>query len=256
MRVCVAEFPDEIALYEAGMAQIADHVATEAPDLLVLPEMPFTPWIFCVEARDTTLWKETLLAHAQWRDRLAGMIPTPILTSEPVERDGRRLNEAIFLDGDRKRYPLRSKHYLPNDYPAIEQVWFDEGDTATGVFDLLGHPFAVQLCSEIMYGEIPRLLAAQGARIIVQSRATGDHPRWRAASLLAAATSGCFVLGANRRSADRDWFTGGSWVYGPDGTLLGETSASAPCLTVEIALNEAEMAQNEYPRSMFAHYAV
>ena len=155
---------------------------------------------------------------------------------------------------DRTFHPLRSKFYLPNDFPAVERVWFDEGDTMTGVFDVLGARISVRLCSEIMYAETPRLLRAEGAEIVVQSRATGDHPRWQAASVLGASTSGAFVIGANRRSEDRDWFTGASWVYSPQGELLGESSAEHPCVTVEIDLNEARAAKAEYPLTMFEHY--
>ena len=254
MKVCTAEFPDEVRKFEQAVETVAAHVAETRPDLLVLPEMPFTPWVFCVEASDPDQWAATVENHDRWLQRLVDAVPTPIITSRPTNKDGKALNEAFFLDADRTLHPLRSKSYLPNDFPAVERVWFDEGDTATGVFDILGAKVGVQLCSEIMYPETPRLLGAEGAEIVVQSRATGDHPRWRAASVLGASTSGAFVVGANRRSEDRDWFTGASWVYSPQGELLGESSAEHPCVTVEIDLNEARAAKAEYPLTMFEHY--
>lgn len=52
MKVTTAEFPDETDRYEAAFEGIAQHVAAEKSHLVVLSEMPFTPWIFCVDEFD------------------------------------------------------------------------------------------------------------------------------------------------------------------------------------------------------------
>ena len=255
MKVCTAEFPDEVARYDAALEEIVRHVEDQRPDILVLPEMPFTPWVFHTDSFDQPLWDELVSRHAAWLDRLTASVSVPLISSRPVDVDGKRLNQAIFADGDRKIHPLRSKYYLPNEYPAIEVPWFDRGDIPGEVFNIAGQLVGIQLCSEIMYAEVPRQLGMNGARIIVQPRATGDAPRWRAAAILAAGTSGAFVIGANRRSVDRDWFTGGGWVYSPDGELLVETTADSPLKTVEIDLNRASIAKSQYPMPMFEMYA-
>jgi predicted amidohydrolase len=255
MKVCIAEFPDEQSRYAKAIESIAQHVSNTNPDLLVLPEMPFTPWIFHVDKYSEEKWQHTVENHAQWLKRLSNSILTPIIASRPITKVGKNLNEAFYMDHNRDIQPLRSKRYLPNDFPAMERVWFHEGEASDTVFDILGHKTGVQLCSEIMYAETPRKLAEDGVEIIVQSRATGDHPRWRAASLLAASTAGAYVVGANRRSVERDWFTGGGWVYSPDGELLGETSAEVPFVTLELDSNRIANAKTEYPVSMYRHYS-
>ncbi|WBU64296.1 carbon-nitrogen hydrolase family protein [Paracoccus aerodenitrificans] len=254
MKVATAEFPDEAERYEAAIEGIAHHVAGEKPDLLVLPEMPFTPWIFCVDRFDTNQWKKTVETHAMWLERFASDVSAPLITSRPANLDGKRLNQAIYLDDQRQIHPLRSKYYLPDDYPAVEAPWFDRGDVPGEVFELGGCQIGVQLCSELIYAETPRKLGRNGAEIIVQSRATGNTPRWRAASVLGAGTSGAFVIGANRRSVARDWFTGGSWVYSPEGDLLAETSADQPVVSVEIDLSRSKAAKQEYPVTMINRY--
>ena len=255
MKICTAEFPDEQNLYAKAIEGIAQHVSETNPDLLVLPEMPFTPWIFHVDTYSEETWQHVVDSHAHWLKQLSTAIPTSIITSRPITRTGKNLNEAFYMDHDRDINPLRSKQYLPNDYPALERVWFHEGESSDPVFDIQGHKIGVQLCSEIMYPEIPRKLADNDVEIIVQSRATGDHPCWRAASLLAASTAGAYVVGANRRSVERDWFTGGSWVYSPEGELLAETSATIPFVPVEVDLDCATNAKTEYPITMYKHYS-
>lgn len=254
MKICTADFPDEPSRYHAAIDVIARHVEEQKPDMLVLPEMPFTPWVFYTEKFDRSIWDKAVSNHSEWLDRFAKDVSAPLISSRPVDVDGERLNQAIYMSADRAIHPLRSKFYLPNEYPAIEVPWFDRGDIPGEVFDINGHRIGVQLCSEIMYAETPRLLGANGAQIIIQARATGNAPRWRAASVLAAATSGAFVIGANRHSVERDWFTGCSWVYSPDGVLLTETSADSPIRTVEIDLNSTMNAKSQYPLTMFEMY--
>lgn len=254
MKVATAEFPDETERYDEAIEVIARHVGDEKPDLVVLPEMPFTPWIFCVDVFDAQQWASAVNTHAQWLERFAQDVKAPLITSRPVDLDGKRLNQAIYLDEDRQVHPLRSKYYLPDDYPAVEAPWFDRGDVPGEVVDLDGRKIGVQLCSELMYTETPRKLGQNGAEIIVQSRATGSAPRWRAASVLGAGTSGAFVIGSNRRSVSRTWFAGGSWVYSPAGELLAETSADQPIVSVEIDLTQAHSAKQEYPVTMISRY--
>jgi predicted amidohydrolase len=105
-----------------------------------------------------------------------------------------------------------------------------------------------------MHTEIRRKLAMNDAQILVQPRATGGHPRWLAASILAASTSGAFVVGANRQSSEKDWFAGSSWIYSPEGDLFAETSQPDSFVTIEIDLTGAYNAKSDYPITMFRHY--
>ena len=254
MKICTTEIPDEVDQYENAIESLALHVSKTEPDLLILAEMPFTPWIFYVDNFSEETWCNTVRNHDELLARLGEMIPTPLITSRPITVDGLNLNQAIYLDRNRETHPLRAKRYLPNDFPAVERVWFSEGEQSDPVFDIQGCKIGLQLCSEIMYTEIPRKLAMSDVQILVQPRATGGHPRWRAASVLAASTSGAFVVGANRRSSEKDWFAGSSWIYSPEGDLLAETTKTDPFVTIEIDLVESNNAKSEYPITMFRHY--
>ena len=77
---------------------------------------------------------------------------------------------------------------------------------------------------------------------------------YRAASILAASTSGAFVVGANRQSSEKDWFAGDSWIHSPEGDLIAEITQPDSFVTIEIDLAEAYNAKSEYPITMFRHY--
>ena len=102
MRIATAEIPDEVAGYAATIDKIAAHVEDERPDLLVLPEMPFAPWIFHSAVFDATSWAQIVAQHAEWLDRLAHRVSVPILASRPTTQNGARLNQAFYVDGERR----------------------------------------------------------------------------------------------------------------------------------------------------------
>ena len=84
MRVCAAEFPDEPSKYESAIEYLTAHVREALPDLLVLPEMPFTPWIFYVEKSDPEQWVATVEDHSKWLSRLASAVATPAIFPIPT----------------------------------------------------------------------------------------------------------------------------------------------------------------------------
>ncbi|MFT5136707.1 MAG: N-carbamoylputrescine amidase [Arenicella sp.] len=156
MKICTTEFPDEVSQHEKAIDSRIAHVAEMKPDLLVLSEMLFTPWIFHADTFAQEKWEKTVESRSKILDQLCAIIPTSISSSRPISEDDLNLNQAIYIDNTRNVQPLRPKRYLPNDYPAVKRVWFNEGGRSDTVFDLLVCKIGIQLCSEIMYTEIPR----------------------------------------------------------------------------------------------------
>ena len=78
----------------------------------------------------------------------------------------------------------------------------------------------------------------------------GSVEKWLAGGQAAAVVSGSFCLSSNLynppgSAAD---IGGLSWVIDPEGNILARTSVEQPYATVEIDLNEAEVAKSTYPR--------
>ena len=143
---------------------------------------------------------------------------------------------------------------MPDVPIARETLWFSQGDRkfAPVTNDTLRVGF--QLCSEIMFPEHAREIGIAGAHLISHPRAGGVGRRWRAACELSAVISGCYLASANRRSYDRDLFSGASWLFSPEAALLAETSVARPFVTTEIDLTVAERAKETYPRDMQRAY--
>jgi N-carbamoylputrescine amidase len=243
MKVGVCEFPDEVSRKDAAWNALVEYVSGVEPDVVVLPEMPFCQWVFTGEAVDPGLWRQAMLLHDTMMATLGELKCGWVASSRPVEEGGRRFNEAFLWSGAGGYRAIRRKWYLPDAPTAKETVWFSRGDrnftaVKAGVLDV-----GFQLCSEIMFPEHAREIGFADAHLIAHPRASGSGKRWRAACEMSAISSGCYVASANRRSYDRDWFSGGSWLFSPEAAILGETTVELPFVTGEIYPAVAEQAK-------------
>lgn len=254
MKVTICEFPDEAAHKQPAWDALVEHVAAEKPHLVVLPEMPFCEWIFVGDEIDYDKWREAIAVHEFMLGRFNDLACHTVMSSRPIERDGRRLNEAFVWSKSGGYHFIRSKWYLPDVPVAREALWFDQGDRNFPTVSCGSLQLGVQLCSEIMFPEHAREIGFADAHLIAHPRASGGGQRWRAACEMSAVMSGCYLASANRRSYDRDLFAGASWLFSPDAALLAETSAAQPFVTAEIVLATAERAKTTYPRDMQRTY--
>lgn len=255
MQITVCEFPDEPERQRTAWSDLVEYLKVHRSDIVMLPEMPFCTWLFIGDAVDPVQWRDAVAAHDAMIGRLPELGVDMVLSSRPVTRGERRLNEAFVWTAQSGYRGVRSKWYLPDAPDGRETIWFDQGDRNFSPVCVGDVRIGFQLCSEIVYAEHAREIGLTGAHLIAQPRATGGNRRWPIASSMSAVTSGCFVASANRRSFDRDWFQGGSWVLSPDAELLAETTKDSPFATAAIDPRQAELAKSTYPRDMHRMYA-
>jgi N-carbamoylputrescine amidase len=98
MRVTVCELNDDPAAFELDWQNLAAHVRQEKSDLVLLPEMPFAPWIALQREPDPRTWHAAVDAHARWLDRLGELAPAQVVCTRPINNAGKRLNEGFTWD--------------------------------------------------------------------------------------------------------------------------------------------------------------
>jgi len=251
MKITVCELPDEAARREGAWADLVRHLVASPTDIVVLPEMPFCDWkTFTTRRVDLAAWRAALDVHDNMMTRLMELQTRVVLSSRPVDVQGKRFNQAFCWTWDGEYRSARAKYYLPDEPDGWEATWFDRGDRDFSPVTVGAVTVAFQLCTELLFTEAAWEIGRRGAQLIAAPRATGGHRRWRMAACLAAIMSGCFVASANRRSYDSEAFAGRSWLISPEGEILAETSADSPFLTVEIDLAEANRAKRTYPRNL------
>jgi len=62
MKVTVCQLSNDPDIFARDWERLVAHVAAERSDLVLLPEMPFSPWFACSPQYDSKIWKSTVKA--------------------------------------------------------------------------------------------------------------------------------------------------------------------------------------------------
>jgi len=250
-KVAVCEVPPELEAGSAEWAALCAAVAQQAPDLLLLNEMPFGPWVSAGEAFDAAAWERSLALHDAGLARLPELGAATVAGTRPRRVDGRRINEAFVWTRDTGLQGVHSKQYFPDEEGYFEARWFAGGDPCFALGEAAGLQVGFLICTELMFNEHARRYGRAGAQVLLVPRAVGPTSlrRWLVAARMAAIVSGAYVLSSNRTGVDSrgQAFGGAGWIVDPFGDLLVETSTSAPIAFHAIDTALVRRAQSEYP---------
>lgn len=245
LRVTACELRTE--RLEEDWRALAEHVRAERSDLVLLPEMGLAPWFGRSRRFDGRTWRAAVEAHARHlADRLSDLGDAAVLGSAPVERDGRRLNEAFVADRDGLR-AAHHKFHLPDEEGFWEASWYERGDGRFALAEARGARIGFLVCTEMWFGERARAYGEAGAQLVAIPRCTPRESlgKWLAGGRTAAVVAGAYALSSNHGD---ERFGGQGWIVDPEGEVLAVTSPEKPCVTAGIDLRAADAAKGTYPR--------
>jgi N-carbamoylputrescine amidase len=252
MRVTVCELNDAPGVFALEWELLVAHVKSEASELVLLPEMPFSQWFVVKERFEEEVWQQAVATHEAWLARLIELAPAVVVSSRPINEEGRRLNEGFVWDQTTGYRAAHHKSYLPNEDGFWEASWYDRGDVNFRAINCGALSIGFQICTDLWFMEHSRSYGQAGVHLIVNPRATerSTLDKWLLGGRVSAVIAGAFCLSSNRVSDAEQTVTfgGQGWIVGPNGDVLGLTSSERPFLTMEIALDEAERAKSTYPR--------
>lgn len=253
MRLTVCQLSDDRAAFEAEWETLRAHVAAEKPDMVLLPELPFATWFGIENTFEPAVWQDVMAAHEVGDARLGELEATCVISTRPVERGGKRLNEAFAAFRDGRHVGLHEKRYLPEEPGFYEESWYQHGDGKFDTHEIGGATVGVQICSELWILDESRRYASRGVDLIVTPRATAASSveKWLVAGRAAAMLAGAYSASSNRHGPSKAGgfeFGGGGWIVDSDGAVLVRTSRETPCATVELDLEATKAAKATYPR--------
>lgn len=249
LRIGFVEWPESLTADSAQWGELESSVTTVRPDVLVINELPFGPWIAEAAVFSEKEARLSIGAHEAGLEKLIGLRIPAVISTRPVWNGKRLANEAFVLEKGVVR-PLHRKKYFPSEPGWFETEWYVGDHSGFQVAEILGIKIGVLICTEAMFNERARAYGKQSASLIVVPRASGtDMEPWKIAGAMASLVSGAYVVSSNRvgRARGGTQFGGGGFAYAPEARLIAVTTPTTPVQTFDLDPNQAAEAQRNYP---------
>ncbi|WP_262693933.1 carbon-nitrogen hydrolase family protein [Kordiimonas aquimaris] len=253
MKVTVCELNPGDEARDDNLKRLADHIAKENTDFLLLPEMAFSDWLAADETRNAAKWDAAVDSHTQYIKRLNTLGSKAIVSTRPVTKaTGSPRNQAYVWTESTSAVGFHEKVFLPNEPGYWEHNWYDRGSKNFDTAHALGMRIGVQICTEMWFFEWARHYSKAKVDLLCVPRATTHTSldKWLAGGQAAAICSGAYCLSSNlwRPVGDKANCGGMGWIIDPDGNVLATTNKDNPFTTLEIDLELPKTAKNTYPR--------
>lgn len=219
--VAVAQLAPVIGDLEGNRARACAAIEAADADLVVLPELMTTGYVFASEDELRSLARPTEEAVAAWVDVAGDRVVVGGYAE--LGEDGRLYNSAAILDGRGVMARYRKVHLWD-----AERLVFSEGRDFPPVVDTQVGRVALSVCYDVEFPELVRGLALAGADILclpvnwpLFPQPAGERPMDVVRVMAAASTNRIFIAAADRCGVERgvDWVSG-TCIAGPDGWLL------------------------------------
>ena len=227
---------------QVKLAENIRKAAQEGAELIVLQELHNSLYFCQIEDTNNFDLAETIPGESTaFYGQLAKELGVVIVTSLFEKRAaGLYHNTAVVIEKDGTIAGKYRKMHIPDDPAYYEKFYFTPGDLGFHPIDTSVGRLGVQVCWDQWYPEGARLMALQGAELLIYPTAIGyessDTPEeqerqreaWTTVQRGHAVANGLPVIAVNRTGHEPDpsgqtrgiQFWGSSFVAGPQGELL------------------------------------
>ena len=261
-----ADTKDNILRLAEGISDLAKRGA----QLIVLQELHNSLYFCQTESVDNFDLAEPIPGPStKLFGELARQFGVVIVTSLFEKRaPGLYHNTAVVLEKDGSIAGTYRKMHIPDDPAYYEKFYFTPGDLGFHPIDTSVGRLGVMVCWDQWYPEAARLMALQGAELLIYPTAIGyessDTPEeqqrqrmaWQTVQRGHAVANGLPVVAVNRVGYEPDpsaqtngiQFWGTSFVAGPQGEILYEASAEEEeSIIVSLDLSHSEQVRRWWP---------
>ena len=248
---------------KARLAEKITKLAHDGAELIVLQEL-HNGLYFCQEENvDTFDQAEPIPGPStEFYGSLAKELQVVIVTSLFERRaPGLYHNTAVVLEKDGTIAGKYRKMHIPDDPGYYEKFYFTPGDLGFKPIQTSVGRLGVLVCWDQWYPEAARLMALQGAELLIYPTAIGYDPNdtpeeqqrqrmaWQTVQRGHAVANGLPVVTVNRvGEEDGVPFWGTSFVAGPQGELLYEAPTDQEAITiVDVDMQRSEQVRRWWP---------
>ena len=232
IRAGYCQFAPLFGRVEENLNRVLSLLENADADIIVLPELPFTGYSFenrielssLAEEPSASPVTETLTELCRRKDLY--------VVTGFAERNGDHLyNSSLLIGPEGIEGTYRKVHLFWREFQ-----YFDRGDIPFSVTEVRDLRVGMMICFDWVYPEAARLLALQGADLLVHpSNLVLTH--CQNAMVTRCLENSVYAVTANRTGTEtRSWgetsFTGMSQITAPDGTVLHRGSQDSDELIV------------------------
>ena len=252
------------------LASAIEHLAREGAQLIVLQELHNTLYFCQVEDVNNFDLAEPIPGpstkiYAELARRYQVVIVTSLFERRAA---GLYHNTAVVIEKDGTIAGRYRKMHIPDDPAYYEKFYFTPGDLGFHPISTSVGCLGVMVCWDQWYPEAARLMALQGAEILIYPTAIGyaaeDTPEeqqrqrraWQTVMRGHAVANGLPVVAVNRVGHEPDpsqqtagiQFWGTSFVCGPQGEIIYEASDDdEESIIVEMDMGRGEQVRRWWP---------
>jgi N-carbamoylputrescine amidase len=231
VKITVCQFHGAGEALERDWADLLAHTRSEASDLVLLPEMPFCPWLALSSSYRPEAWEAAIEAHDQWEQRFPEFGSAHIAATRPVDFGNGRNNVAFVWNVQNGLRTVHSKSHLENRKGCWEPVWYVGSPADFTPVKIASSVAGFLIGAELQGADAVDQYVHSGVTLLLTPRSTAssESDLWLGAARNAA-RRGQVCCASSNRAPD-----GGGWIIDATGTVLAITDESRPFVTVDLA---------------------
>ena len=259
----------DIAKNKQNLARGIADAASKGAELVVLQELHNSLYFCQVESTDNFDLAEPIPGPSTEFYSQVAKDNNVVLVTSLFERRAAGLyhNTAVVFEKDGSIAGKYRKMHIPDDPAYYEKFYFTPGDLGFHPIPTSVGVLGVQVCWDQWYPEGARLMALQGAELLIYPTAIGwessDSDQEKARQLGAwqtvqrghAVANGLPVIAVNRCGWEPDpsgqtngiTFWGHSFVAGPQGEFIAEAGTDEEIMIVDIDMKRCENVRRWWP---------
>lgn len=260
---------ENIEQNRADLANDIRKAANLGAELVVLQELHNSLYFCQVESTENFNLAEPIPGPStEYYGKIAAECSIVLVTSLFERRAaGLYHNTAVIFEKDGSIAGKYRKMHIPDDPAYYEKFYFTPGDLGFHPIQTSVGKLGVQVCWDQWYPEGARLMALQGAELLIYPTAIGwestdteeEKQRqlgaWQTVQRGHAVANGLPVIAVNRSGWEEDpsgqtngiQFWGHSFVVGPQGEFLAEAGTEPTMLLVDIDMKRCENVRRWWP---------
>ncbi len=259
----------DIAKNKQDLARGIADAASKGAELVVLQELHNSLYFCQVESTDNFDLAEPIPGPSTEFYSQVAKENNVVLVTSLFERRAAGLyhNTAVVFEKDGSIAGKYRKMHIPDDPAYYEKFYFTPGDLGFHPIPTSVGVLGVQVCWDQWYPEGARLMALQGAELLIYPTAIGwessdtDEEKarqlgaWQTVQRGHAVANGLPVIAVNRCGWEPDpsgqtngiTFWGHSFVAGPQGEFIAEAGTEEEIMIVDIDMKRCENVRRWWP---------